>query len=186
VPGRKRFPSEPPHPNHREPNPFGNSSPLVLQRLYHQQQQQQIHPQQQNVNHVMQQYHNHYPAGTYSTAQSSKMQISNDEPDNAKEEESSNLGKKRFTSYLKFSIGGSNNSVSNSPSCPSRIAPPRPARHASPGPPPPSPDPPPRLSRLGLSDGTQSYSPLVGRRSFLDVSPVRRGVLDVSPSLPRR
>lgn len=186
MPGRKRFPSEPPQPHHREPSQFGNSSSLVLQRLYHQQQQQQQQLHQQNLNHVLPQYHNHHQAGTYSPAQSTHHQISNDEPDNAKVDESSNLGKKRFTSYLKFSIGGSNNSVSNSPSSPNRIVPPRPARHASPGPPPPSPDPPPRLSRLGLSDGTQSYSPLVGRRSFLDVSPVRRGVLDVSPSLPRR
>ncbi|KAJ1520563.1 hypothetical protein ONE63_003675 [Megalurothrips usitatus] len=112
--------------------------------------------------------------------------MSNDHSENLKGDESSNLVKKRFTSILKFNIGGSNNCTNRCPSSPGRLPLPGPTRHASPGPPPPSPDPPPRLSRLGLSDGTSSSSPLAGRRGFLDVSPVRRGVLDSSPSLPRR
>lgn len=218
VPGRKRFPSEPPQPIHKETCQPGNTSPLVLQRFYHQQQQiqqqlhqqlqhqqQQLHQQiqqqqlqhqqqllnqtqNQNHNHTLHHhhYHNHHSLSSYPQSLSPGLQMPTEPVENFKGEESSNSGKKRFTSILKFSLGGSNNSTSSSPSSPGRMPPPRPTRLASPGPPPPSPDPPPRLSRMGLSDETPSSSPLAGRRSFLDVSPVRRSVLDGSPSLPRR
>lgn len=48
-----------------------------------------------------------------------------------------------------------------------------------------SPEPPPRLNRFP-SQGQECGSPLPLKRGFLDHSPIRRGLVEGSPSLSRR
>lgn len=172
IPGRKRFPSEPPHQQY-------NTSPLVLQRFYHQ------HLPLQNHQHQL----NNYPIQQSSYPHQQISDISNDSPKLEDSNASSGVVKKRFASYLKFHLGG-NEARRNLP-------PSRPHRHASPGPAPnchyspasQSPEPPPRLNRVtgnSLDGAVAMSSPLSMRRNFLDVSPVRRGFVEGSPSLSRR
>ncbi|XP_063232168.1 serine/arginine repetitive matrix protein 1-like [Bacillus rossius redtenbacheri] len=166
VPGRKRFPSE-------AARHLGSTSPLVLQRFFHQQSHHRpdVHPGQLS------------PAHRSSTEQGAKP------PGCVVGDLNGGAVKKRFASYIKFHLGGGD----------SRRNPPlaRPGRHASPGSPAhcprasQSPEPPPRLSRVSSvsSEGgtpQPGSSPLLLRRGFLDVSPVRRGFAEGSPSLSRR
>lgn len=173
IPGRKRFPSDPQYHYHH-----GSTSPLVLQRFYHQQNQHIFHPHHHNFN--------SYPVHQSLTRQSSTDSSS----ETQKQDDSSGVSKKRFASYIKFHLGGGDSRSRNLP-------PPRPIRRASPGPtshypaPSQSPDPPPRHNRgssTPADTGTPGpgSSPLLVRRSFLDVSPVRRGFVEGSPSLSRR
>lgn len=48
-----------------------------------------------------------------------------------------------------------------------------------------SPEPPPRYNRF-TSQGEESGSPLPMKRGFLDHSPLRKGLVEGSPSLSRR
>ncbi|XP_069696444.1 dual specificity mitogen-activated protein kinase kinase 7-like isoform X2 [Periplaneta americana] len=179
IPGRKRFPSDPQYLYH-----LGNTSPLVLQRFYHQQ-NQHLHHQNNHHHH----HHHHHHLNSYPNQPSLPHQSSIDSNETQKQDDSSGVVKKRFASYIKFHLGGGDSRSRNLP-------PPRPLRHASPGPPshypPPSqsPDPPPRHNRgssTPADSGTPGAgsSPLLVRRSFLDVSPVRRGFVEGSPSLSR-
>ncbi|XP_023713863.1 dual specificity mitogen-activated protein kinase kinase 7 isoform X2 [Cryptotermes secundus] len=173
IPGRKRFPSDPQYHYHH-----GNTSPLVLQRFYHQQNQHLYH------------HHHNLNLNSYPIQQSLTHQSCTDSSNETqKQDDSSGVVKKRFASYIKFHLGGGDSRSRNLP-------PPRPIRHTSPGPtsryPPPSqsPDPPPRHNRgssTPADTGTPGAgsSPLLVRRSFLDVSPVRRGFVEGSPSLSR-
>nr|CAD7587985.1 unnamed protein product [Timema genevievae] len=143
IPGRKRFPSDSPHHIHSR----GNTSPLVLQRFYHQQSQ-------------------HYPPSSHNS-QSSEQAGGGE------------VVKKRFASYIKFHLGSGESRRSLQPATG------RPASQ--------SPDPPPRMHRGGSSglatEGgtpTPGSSPLLLRRSFLDMSPMRRGFVEGSPGLSRR
>ncbi|GLG97080.1 Dual specificity mitogen-activated protein kinase kinase hemipterous [Gryllus bimaculatus] len=185
VPGRKRFPSEPPayqqyHHNH------GNSSFLVLQRFYHQQNQ---HLQHQNNHHHLHHHHHHHHLNNYPLQHQSSLTHQSPSPESNGEKldeagSTNGVGKKRFASYIKFHLGGGGDSRRNFP-------PPRPSRHGSPVPS-QSPEPPPRLSRMSATNTPESgtpihgSSPLMMRRGFLDVSPVRRSFAEGSPSLSRR
>ncbi|KAK6620850.1 hypothetical protein RUM43_011146 [Polyplax serrata] len=98
--------------------------------------------------------------------------------------------KKRFSSYLKFHLGGGKEEPKKSSELPSFH---RSSRQPSPGPvghlrlshSSQSPEPPPRLNRFP-SQGQECGSPLPLKRGFLDHSPIRRGLVEGSPSLSRR
>ncbi|XP_049804792.1 dual specificity mitogen-activated protein kinase kinase 7-like isoform X2 [Schistocerca nitens] len=176
VPGRKRFPSEPPQQQYCSP------SPLALQRFYQQHMPLQNHHHQVNSYPTMQPALAPHQLNMEAADDSSKLDDSNG---------SSGVVKKRFASYLKFHLGGSESRRN--------LPPPRLSRNISPSPGAASvrqysparqsPEPPPRLSRISansLDGGAAGSSPLTVRRGLLDVSPVRRSFAEGSPSLCRR
>ncbi|CAH0385184.1 unnamed protein product [Bemisia tabaci] len=143
-------------------NLSGSTSPLVLQRFYHQQQQQQH---------------------SFRSSSVSPSRRFGPEPTNSIEESTPNNGKKRFASYLKFHLGGGSKEDS-------RLFPPlRSSRQPSPAPCPTPPSPPPRLNRQFSNPLDKNPSPLLLRRGYFDSppspAPVRR-FGEGSPSLSRR
>lgn len=156
-----------------------NTSPLVLQRFYHQ--------QNQHLNNHLSSYPNsssHYRSAslspsrrylTESVKKSDESRVSSSSEENAQD-----TMKKRFSSFLKFHIGSGIADDTYRRSPPSTV----------PSPAPPS--PPPRLNRHfsnNSSSGNMSSSPLMIKRTYYDNpdSPLAaRRILEGSPLLPRR
>ncbi|KAL0275774.1 UNVERIFIED_CONTAM: hypothetical protein PYX00_003529 [Menopon gallinae] len=126
----------------------------------------------------------------YSNPQSSLHPFANPPEYNNIDCKAEDTNKKKFSSYLKFHLAaGKDESKRNN------VLPPihRNSRGASPSPisnihfpqSSQSPEPPPRLNRLP-PQGQESGSPLPMKRGFLDHSPIRRGLVEGSPSLSRR